>query len=162
MERVSRGCGIKQRKQHINFVCCISDLAFSISFYLDMFCTLLYMQNALFLSTVIFSLSLPPLPPPPPPPFPYDDRILFAALESSLKTTVTNAINKRCHCDFREDLIDLGEISCHYTIGRSAVYRHVILSHCLHFFMVLYAVVCIRTITVFKILEWWPFPGSIL
>jgi hypothetical protein len=51
------------------------------------------------------------------------DPNLFAALESNLKTTLTNAINERCHCDFEEKSIDLGEISYHYTIGRSAVYR---------------------------------------
>jgi hypothetical protein len=51
------------------------------------------------------------------------DPNLFAALESNLKTTLTNAINERCQCDFEEELIDLGEISCQFTIGRSAVYR---------------------------------------
>ena len=43
-------------------------------------------------------------------------------VEENLKRDMVNAINDRCHCDFTEDLIDVGEISCHSS-PKTAMYR---------------------------------------
>ena len=48
---------------------------------------------------------------------------LAYALEDNIKRDMVDAINERCQCDFTEDLIDMGEMSCHYS-RYTAVYRY--------------------------------------